>query len=126
MIAKVAGSFTTEFWLLCFQSHRWSMVDGQMALRDNMGVIALFSANVYVMVFNATWGPVMWVMLGEMFPNQLRGSGLAFAGLSQWDVNFLITMSFPIMLTSVGWFGAYGFYVLCAIISVLFIAKRVH
>ena len=37
------------------------------------GPLALISANVYVFIFNMTWGPVMWVMLGEMFPNQIRG-----------------------------------------------------
>ena len=43
--------------------------------------MALVAANSYVIFFNASWGPVMWVMLGEMFPNQLRGSGLAVSGL---------------------------------------------
>lgn len=45
-------------------------------------------------IFNFSWGPVMWVMLGEMFPNQIRGSGLAVSGLFQWGTNFLVTMSF--------------------------------
>ena len=44
----------------------------------------------------------MWVMLGEMFPNQIRGSGLAVAGFFQWTSNFAITMTFPILLASVG------------------------
>ena len=30
----------------------------------------------------------MWVMLGEMFPNQMRGASLAVSGLSQWVANF--------------------------------------
>ena len=46
--------------------------------------LALIAANVYVVFFNMSWGPVMWVMLGEMFPNQIRGSGLAVAGAAQW------------------------------------------
>ena len=60
-----------------------------------MGILALVAANVYVMFFNMSWGPVMWVMLGEMFPNQIRGSGLAVAGFFQWTSNFAITMTFP-------------------------------
>ena len=44
-----------------------------------------------------TWGPVMWVMLGEMFPNQIRGSALAVAGFAQWFANYLIAQTFPIM-----------------------------
>jgi SP family sugar:H+ symporter-like MFS transporter len=77
-------------------------------------------------VFNGSWGPVMWVMLGEMFPNQIRGSGLAIAGLSQWGVNFLITMSFPMMLSTIGLFGAYGIYAVFASISAAFVYVMVH
>ena len=101
-------------------------VDGDLSLSDNMGILALVAANIYVMFFNGTWGPVMWVMLGEMFPNQIRGSGLAVAGLFQWGTNFLITMSFPVMLTSIGLFGAYGFYAVCAALSAVFVLKMVH
>lgn len=89
-------------------------------------MLALIAANVYVFFFNVSWGPVMWVMLGEMFPNQVRGSGLAIAGLFQWVANFAITMTFPIMLASIGLTGAYGFYALCALISALFVARFVR
>ena len=73
-----------------------------------------------------SWGPVMWVMLGEMFPNQIRGSGLAVAGLFQWSANFAITMTFPILLASVGLAGAYGFYALSAAISAIFVFVYVY
>ncbi|MDP5032897.1 MAG: sugar porter family MFS transporter [Paraglaciecola sp.] len=100
-------------------------LNGNLDLGE-MGTFALISANAYVFFFNLSWGPVMWVMLGEMFPNQIRGSGLAVAGLFQWGANFGITMTFPIMLASIGLAGAYGFYTLCAGISILFIAKYMY
>lgn len=104
-----------------------STVDGSGNLdMGSYGTLALVAANAYVFFFNLSWGPVMWVMLGEMFPNQIRGSGLAVAGLFQWGSNFLITMSFPIMLASIGLAGAYGFYSLCAFISIAFIALYVY
>ncbi len=61
-----------------------------------------------------------------MFPNQIRGSGLAVSGFAQWIANFGITMTFPIMLASVGLAGAYGFYAACAALSVIFVLKCVH
>ncbi|TQV66528.1 sugar porter family MFS transporter [Exilibacterium tricleocarpae] len=100
--------------------------DGKLTLSDAMGTLALSAANVYVFCFNSSWGPVMWVMLGEMFPNQIRGSGLAVSGLFQWGSNFGITMSFPILLTSIGLAGAYGLYTLGAIVSVFFVLRVVH
>lgn len=97
---------------------------GNLALGDS-GPVALIAANVYVFFFNMSWGPVMWVMLAEMFPNQIRGAGLAVAGLGQWLANFLITMTFPIMLTGIGLGGAYLIYAICAVISIAFVAKFV-
>jgi hypothetical protein len=73
-----------------------------------------------------SWGPVMWVMLGEMFPNQIRGSGLAVAGAAQWTSNFLITVSFPVLLTGIGLAGAYGLYAAAAALSIVFVLKCVH
>jgi len=100
--------------------------NGTLELTKTTGPIALVAANLYVMFFNFSWGPVMWVMLGEMFPNQLRGSGMAVSGLAQWTSNFGITMTFPILLTSIGLGGAYGLYTVCAVISIFFILKFVH
>ncbi len=101
-------------------------VNGTLQLTGSAGPIALVAANLYVMLFNFSWGPVMWVMLGEMFPNQIRGSGLAISGLAQWLSNFGITMTFPMLLAGVGLGGAYGLYTVCAIISIVFILKFVH
>ena len=100
--------------------------EGALTLEGIYGPLALVAANVYVVFFNFSWGPVMWVMLGEMFPNQIRGSGLAVSGLAQWGSNFGITITFPIMLGSIGLGGAYGFYTLCAVLSIVFVIKMVH
>ena len=72
---------------------------GKLALSPAMGVLALVAANIYVIFFNLSWGPVMWVMLGEMYPNQIRGSGLAVAGAAQWTKTFAITVAFRILQT---------------------------
>jgi MFS transporter, SP family, sugar:H+ symporter len=100
--------------------------NGKLALSGSMGLLALVAANVYVIFFNMSWGPVMWVMLGEMFPNQIRGSGLAVAGAAQWTSNFVITVTFPILLASIGLAGAYGIYTVAAAISVFFVLRYVH
>jgi sugar porter (SP) family MFS transporter len=100
--------------------------NGKLALSGTMGVVALAAANIYVIFFNISWGPVMWVMLGEMFPNQIRGSGLAVAGAAQWTSNFLITVTFPMLLASIGLAGAYGLYTVAAVISVFFVLRYVH
>lgn len=97
-----------------------------LKLSDAMGMLALVAANLYVIFFNFSWGPVMWVMLGEMFPNQIRGLGLGVAGLAQWGSNFLITLTFPMILGSAGLAFAYSLYTIGAILSIIFVVKYVY
>lgn len=124
IIGSVGMAVTLAIMAVCFASG--SLVDGTLQLSDNVGLIALIAANAYAVLFNFSWGPVMWVMLGEMFPNQIRGSGLAVSGFAQWTANFGITMTFPILLTTIGLTGAYGFYALFAAISFFFVRALVH
>ncbi|MGM8931498.1 sugar porter family MFS transporter [Salinicola halophyticus] len=123
-----AGSvgMTVTLAILVYAFSTAEIVNGSLALSSGNGILALLAANAYVFFFNVSWGPVMWVMLGEMYPNQVRGSGLAVAGLFQWVANFAITMTFPIMLASIGLTGAYGFYAICALLSVIFVARFVR
>src|SRR5690554_52774 len=99
---------------------------GNLELSDSSALLALIAANAYVFLFNLSWGPVMWIMLGEMFPNQIRGSGLAIAGLAQWLANFLVTWSFPIMLAGIGLSMAYSIYAFFALLSVVFVVMLVR
>jgi len=91
--------------------------DGSLVLGDTAGRVALVSANLYIVCFGISWGPVMWVLLGEMFPNKIRGAALSLAGLSQWGTNFLVTMTFPILLAGIGLGGAYSLYAIFAAVS---------
>jgi len=94
---------------------------GKLALAPPMGTLALVAANVYVVFFNMSWGPVMWVMLGEMFPNQIRGSSLAVSGAAQWIANFAITISFPLLLVGIGLGPTYAIYAVAAALSTVFV-----
>lgn len=98
---------------------------GKLALPPPMGTLALVAANVYVVFFNMSWGPVMWVMLGEMFPNQIRGSSLAVSGAAQWIANFAITISFPLLLVGIGLAPTYAIYAAAAALSVVFVLRYV-
>jgi len=96
-----------------------------LVLEGNNGTYALIAANGYIAFFAATWGPVMWVMLGEMFPNQYRGAALAVCGIAQWGSNFTITMTFPIMLTYLGLGVSYGVYAAFGILAYFFVKSLV-
>ncbi|WP_134858545.1 MFS transporter, partial [Bifidobacterium breve] len=45
--------------------------------------------------FTSSWGPIFSVMMGEMFPNQIRGSAMSLASGADFFVNFLVVLLFP-------------------------------
>lgn len=98
---------------------------GDLVLNEQMGLYALLSANAYIAFFAFTWGPIMWVMLGEMFPNQFRGAALAVCGLIHWTSNFTITMTFPILLASIGLGLSYGIYAGFGVLAFFFVRSFV-
>ena len=102
-----------------------TITDAGPVLGDTAGPIALVAANLYVVFFGVSWGPVMWVLLGEMFPNKIRGAALAVAGLVQWLANWAVTASFPV-LSEASLVLAYGLYAFFAVVSLIFTAKAVR
>jgi MFS transporter, SP family, sugar:H+ symporter len=96
-------------------------VAGNPRLVGSAGLIALIAANLYVFCFGFSWGPVVWVLLGEMFNNQIRTPALSIAASAQWIANFVVSTTFPPLLQYFGLGTAYGLYTLSAAISILFV-----
>lgn len=117
---------TVTLGILAWSFAQATVVDGHVALPEGVGTTALLAANVYVVFFNLSWGPVMWVMLGEMFPNQMRGSALAIAGAAQWLANFAVSSSFPWLAKNVGLPATYAAYTLFALLSFVFVLRSVR
>ena len=98
---------------------------GQPVLSDGPDVIALIAFNLYVAFFAATWGPVVWVLLGEMFPNRIRATALAVAASAQWIANFLVSTTFP-ELAGISLGLAYGIFTVFAVLSIPFVMKYIR
>lgn len=101
-----------------------SLVNGEPTLSGAWGPVALIAANVFVVCFGASWGPVVWVLLGEIFPPSIRARGLGIAAAAQWLANFLITVSFPPM-SAWSLTLTYGMYAAFAVLSFLFVLAKV-
>ena len=97
---------------------------GQPTLHGVAGPIALVAANLFVVFFAMSWGPVVWVMLGEKFPNRIRAAALSLAAGAQWVANWIVSVSFP-SLKNAGLGLAYGIYAACALLSLLFVLRFV-
>ncbi|HEV2442566.1 MAG TPA: sugar porter family MFS transporter [Steroidobacteraceae bacterium] len=93
--------------------------------------IAIVAVIVYIMGFSFSWGPVVWIMLAEIFPNSIRGKAMSIAVAAQWIMNFIVTLTFPMMdgnsyLNDHFNHGfAYWVYGICSFFAALFIIRYV-
>ncbi|MEU7964123.1 sugar porter family MFS transporter [Streptomyces sp. NPDC049097] len=115
-VGMVVG-LALEAW--AFSSH---LVDGR--LPGTQGWVALVAAHVFVLFFALSWGVVVWVMLGEMFPNKIRAAALGVAAAAQWIANWAITASFP-SLADWNLSVTYVIYAVFAALSIPFVLKFV-
>jgi SP family sugar:H+ symporter-like MFS transporter len=123
LIGSAGMAVTLGLMAVCFTQATGS--GDTLSLPDPWGPVALVAANLYVVFFGVSWGPVVWVLLGEMFTNQIRAAALAVAAAAQWLANFLISTTFP-ALAGVGLTFAYGLYTAFAVLSFVFVTRFVH
>ncbi|MDB1089632.1 sugar porter family MFS transporter [Streptomyces sp. ACA25] len=95
-----------------------------VALPDLQGTVALLAAHLFVLFFALSWGVVVWVLLGEMFPNRIRAAALGVAASAQWLANFAVSQSFP-TLSDWNLSGAYTIYTCFALLSIVFVLRWV-
>ena len=96
---------------------------------SSLGVFALACMLVYVAGFAMSWGPVAWVLLAEIFPNNIRGKALAVAVAAQWIANYFVSWTFPMMdknsylIEKFNHGFAYWIYGLMGVLAALFVWK---
>lgn len=104
---------------------------GYMFQQKTEGTMLLAAAMLYVAGFALSWGPVVWVMLSELFPNSIKGRAMGIAVAAQWISNFFVTSTFLIIdgnsqLNAMFNHGfAYYLYGICSVLAALFVWKFV-
>jgi sugar porter (SP) family MFS transporter len=124
LLAIGAGGMVLTLATLAWCFSRATGSGENLTLPPGLDVTALLAANLYVVAFATSWGPVLWVMLGEMFNNRIRGTAIAVAGAAQWVANWLVTVSFP-GLAQVSLPIAYGLYAAFAALALVFVIRAV-
>jgi SP family arabinose:H+ symporter-like MFS transporter len=67
----------------------------------------------FISCFAFSFGPVCWVVVGEIFPNSIRGKAMALATLSLWIGNFLVGQLTPVLLEGLGSSWTFWLFALC-------------
>ncbi len=89
-----------------------------------IGLSTLFFIIVYTASFMMSWGPIVWVLISEIFPNKIRGRAVAIAVAAQWASNYFISSTYPAMMEFSGAF-TYSFYGVMSVLSLIFVWKMV-
>jgi SP family xylose:H+ symportor-like MFS transporter len=114
-----------------FDRHLVAATVGQGGGAAGSSYIALGAVVVYILGFSFSWGPVVWVMLSEIYPNSIRGKAMSIAVAAQWIMNFIVSTTFPVMDGSSALNAhfnhgfAYWVYGACSVLAALFVLRFV-
>lgn len=115
-------------------AHDWPShaVAGWVAVGENFlfssSIIVAFFADwhplaliwVYIAGFGATWGPVSWTLIAEIFPLSIRAKGASIGAFSNWLNNFAIAFFVPPMLKDWAW-GTYIFFAVFLFVGIFWV-----
>lgn len=125
LLGSIGMTVTLGTLALVFGNAAIDPATGNPSLTGSSGIIALLAANLYVVFFGFSWGPIVWVLLGEIFNNKIRAAALSLAASIQWIANFIVSTTFPPLLNTFGLGSAYGLYTIAAAISIFFVALSI-
>lgn len=96
----------------------------------NVGLISLIGVLVFIASFALSMGPIVWVLLSEMFPNKIRSFAMSIAVAAQWFANTLVSVAFPVVMgsevnNSATWNGSLPYFIFIAfILLIVFVTYR--
>ena len=102
------------------------------ALTQTEGMMCLVGVLTFIAAFAMSMGPIVWVMLSEMFPNNIRSGAMSIAVAAQWAGNYVVSQSFPMVVgsemnESPSWNGSLPYFIFAAFIAfiIFFVMKYV-
>ena len=103
---------------------------GLTLMYNEVGIVSLLGVLIFIGSFALSMGPIVWVILSEIFPNQIRNVAMSIAVAVQWGMNYLVSLSFPIVVESEMnnrevWNGSLPYFIFISfILIIIFITYR--
>lgn len=82
--------------------------------------LAVACTFMYIISFAMSLGAILWLMVSEIFPLQVRGSAMGFAVFSCWFWNFIVSSTFLSLLTALGPSMTFILYAALCILSLIY------
>jgi SP family xylose:H+ symportor-like MFS transporter len=99
---------------------------GVTLMNDQVGLISLIGILLFIGSFAMSMGPIVWVVLAEMFPNSIRSIAMSIAVAVQWACNYIVSQSFPVVVDSQAnvngiWNGSLPYFLFIAFIMIIIV-----
>ncbi len=85
------------------------------------GVLATVCLALYIASFAISLGPVFWLMISEIYPLNIRGKAMSVASLANWGSNWLVALTFPVLLATFGGAGSFWLFAVLGIVGWFFV-----
>lgn len=86
-----------------------------------VGVITMICLAAYIFFFQGSWGSIVWVMLGEIFPLGIRATAMGVATVLLWGANFVVAFTFPPLLEALGVGGLFSIFAFICLAAIFFV-----
>ena len=98
---------------------------GAAAGANGMGAVTLACLMLYIVCFAFSMGPIVWLMISEIFPLGVRGLGTSLAAGSNWAANFLVAITFLSLLDALGAPMTFGLFAALGVVTLGFVLLAV-
>jgi sugar porter (SP) family MFS transporter len=89
------------------------------------GLLATVCLGLYIASFAISLGPVFWLMISEIYPLRIRGTAMSVASIANWGSNWLVALTFPVLLATFGGAGSFWLFAVLGIVAWFFVYFRV-
>ena len=90
-----------------------------------LGATTVACIGIYIVCFAFSLGPIVWLMISEIFPNRIRARAASVSTAANWSANFVVSLTFPLLRASLGSSLTFVLYALFGVIAIAFVARRV-
>jgi sugar porter (SP) family MFS transporter len=84
------------------------------------GIAVLYGVIAYILSFGIGLGPVMWLLISEIYPTKIRGKAMSLATLSVWGANWVVAVTFLSLIHAAGPAGTFWFYACICVLALAF------
>ena len=90
------------------------------SLLSQLGTLAIIGLMAYVAFFAIGLGPVFWLLISEIYPLKVRGLGMSIVTEANWGSNFIIALTYLILVQLMGTSGTFWLYAGVGILALIF------